>query len=57
MLEKTITLKSSKMDEVNSGSSWQTIKVAITEALKSSPIFEPFGRFFEANESQKALDS
>ena len=56
MVEKTITLKSSKMDELTSGSSWQTIKVAIIEALKSSPILEPIGRFFEANESQQALD-
>ena len=56
MLEKTITLRSSKMDELNSGSSWQTIKVAIIEALKRSPILEPVGHFFEANESQKALD-
>ena len=56
MLEKTINLRSSKMDELTPGSSWQTIKVAIIEALKSSPILEPVGRFFEANESQKALD-
>ena len=56
MVEKTITLRSSKMDELTSGSSWQTIKVAIIEALKSSPILEPVGRFFEANESQHALD-
>ena len=34
MLEKTINLRSSKMDELTPGSSWQTIKVAIIEALK-----------------------
>jgi len=51
MLEKTITLKSSKMDELTLGSSWQTIKVAIIEALKSNPILEPVGRFVEVPKS------
>jgi len=31
MLEKTINLRSSKMDELTPGSSWQTIKVAIID--------------------------
>jgi len=51
MLEKTITLRSSKINELTSGSSWQTIMVAIIEALKSIPILEPVGCFFEASES------
>ena len=52
--EKTINLKSTKMDSLNSSSSWQTIKVALIEALKSTPLLEPVGRFFENNEIELA---
>jgi len=52
--EKTIDLKSTKMDSLNSSSSWQTIKVALIEALKSTPLLEPVGRFFENNEIELA---
>ena len=45
MVEKTINLKSTKTDSLNSYSSWQTIKVALIEALKSTPLLEPVGRF------------
>ena len=54
--EKTINLKSTKMDSLNSSSSWQTIKVALIEALKSTPLLEPVGRFFENNEIELAKE-
>jgi len=54
--EKTINLKSIKMGALNSSSSWQTIKVALIEALKSTPLLEPVGRFFENNEIELAKE-
>jgi len=54
--ETTINLKSIKMDALNSSSSWQTIKVALIEALKSTPLLEPVGRFFENNEIEIAKE-
>ena len=53
---KTINFKSMKMDSLNSSSSWQTIKEAIIEALKSTPLLEPVGRFFENNEIELAKE-
>jgi len=54
--EKTINLESTKMDSLNSSSSWQTIKVALIEALKSTSLLEPVGRFFENNEIELAKE-
>jgi len=57
VLKNTITLEYSRMEALGSTSLWETIKVVIIEAPKSSPILGPVGCFVWANGSTKALES